>query len=105
MARKPIPMKKIRELVRLKLDCKASLSQIASACNISRTTASQYCSRIVAAKVSWPQAQDLSDEELGRLVSPCEAGLKACPRPLPEFAQVRLDLTRKGVTLKLLWHT
>jgi transposase len=48
MARRPIGMKKIREIVRLHLGSDASVRQIATACGIGRSTVSEYVARIAA---------------------------------------------------------
>lgn len=104
MARKPIQMNKIRELIRLRLDRDASLSEIACACDISRTTASEYCARIRASGLSWPCAVDLSDDDLHGILFPAEENSAASMRGLPDFAEIRREMTRKGVTLKLLWQ-
>ena len=56
-------MKKIREVIRMRYSLGAGIRQIAAACNIGRTTVSEYGERAEAAKLSWPSAGDLSDEE------------------------------------------
>jgi len=94
-------MKKIRELVRLRLDRQASVRQIAAACNIGRTTVSDYLSRLEASGLTWPAAGELGEDELMAALFPPERAPQT--RPHPDWAEVRRELSRKGVTLKLLW--
>ena len=53
MARKKLSMRKIREVARLKASG-LSVRQIARSCNIARSTAADYLSRLDAAGLSWP---------------------------------------------------
>ena len=95
-------MKKIREVVRLRLSCAAGVRQIAAACKIGTGTASQYVAKIESAGLSWPSAGALSEQELLSLLS----GKSKSPQAkvsLPDWSLVRGELARKGVTLKLLW--
>ncbi len=95
-------MNKIREVIRLRLSKQAGVRQIASACGIGRTTASEYVARIEAAGLSWPSAEDLSDQEQKEALFPIDrSSVKA--RPEPDWSVVRKELSRKGVTLTLLW--
>lgn len=93
-------MKKIQEVLRLHLEHGASRRQIAAACCIGRTTVGDYIARIHSAGLSWPSAGELSEGELQSLLFPVEEGV--FKRPMPDFAQVHRELSRKGVTLKLL---
>ncbi|MHB8723745.1 MAG: IS21 family transposase [Steroidobacteraceae bacterium] len=98
-------MKKIREVVRLRLSRGAGIRQIAAACNIGKTTASEYVARIEAAGLIWPSAGDLGEPELvARLAqSPSAEAPSGGSMPMPEWSEVRRQLALKGVTLKLLW--
>ncbi len=97
-------MKKIREVLRLKLGKGASTRQIASSCKLSVSTVSEYLYRAGAAGYSWPLPEDLSDEDLERSLFPPRPKTGEPPRPLPDWNDVRKDLSRKGVTLLLLWR-
>jgi transposase len=97
-------MKKIREVIRLRLSRKASVRQIAAACNIGRTTVSEYLARIEAGGLVWPAAGELGEEELRALLFPPEPQLPGPARPVPDWQDVHRELSRKGVTLKLLWQ-
>jgi hypothetical protein len=53
MAAQRLPMRKLREIVRMK-SAGASLRAIAAACLISASTAFDYLTRIEAAGLGWP---------------------------------------------------
>jgi transposase len=97
-------MRKIREVLRLRLDRRASVREIASACNIGRTTVDEYLHRASAAGLSWPLGEDLTDAELTRLLFPPRPAKDEPARPMPDWVTVQSRLMRKGMTLLLLWQ-
>lgn len=104
MARKPIEMKKIREVLRLRLDRKASVREIASACNIGRTTVDEYLHRAAAAGLAWPLPEEITDACLERRLFPPRPSKGEPAKPVPDWNSVRVRLSRKGMTLLLLWQ-
>ena len=54
MATTRIPMRKLREVLRLRLDVGLSARAIARSCRLSVSTVSGYLGRIAVAKLSWP---------------------------------------------------
>jgi transposase len=60
--------------------------------------------RIEAAGLTWPAAGELAEEELRTLLFPPEPQGQGQERPLPDWQDVHKELSRKGVTLKLLWQ-
>ena len=104
MSAEKLPMRKLREIVRLKLQCGVSQQSIATACGIARSTAGEYAARIAAAGLTWPLPPELDDDAaLERLLFPHE-GKPSSRRPEPEWARVHAELKRKHVTLMLLWQ-
>jgi len=104
MARERLPMRKLRELVRLRLDQRATVRQMAQACNLARSTVCDYVGRIAVAKLAWPLPAELDDDEaLERLLFAHEQHPKA-QRPEPDWAEVHRELRRKHVTRMLLWQ-
>lgn len=104
MARTRLPMRKLREILRLKLDLGASVREIAQSCNLARSTVSDYAGRIAGAKLSWPLPPELDDDQaLERLLFPHERHPKA-RRPEPDWAEIHRELRRKHVTRMLLWQ-
>jgi transposase len=103
MPRRHIDMKKIREVLRLRYGHKSSVHDIADACKISTSTVHEYLYRSEAARLIWPVPESLSDEELDQLLFPPRPRKGELQRPLPDFEHFRSELSRKGVTLLLLW--
>lgn len=97
-------MKKIREVIRMRFSLGAGIREIAAACNVGRTTVSEYVERAETAELSWPSAAELTDEELQNLLFPPDREKRAPARPLPDWNEVRQELSRKGTTLLLLWQ-
>ena len=49
-----LTMRKIREVLRLKFDCRLTKRQIAKSCAIARSTVSEYLRRFAASGLNWP---------------------------------------------------
>ena len=95
-----LSMRKIREVLRLRYAQGLSSRQIARACSMGRTTVRGYLDRATKAGITWPV--DLDDDKLEQRLF-----VGSCPvktRPLPDWAKIRVELKRKGVTLALLWQ-
>ena len=102
MPRQRLPMRKIRDVLRLRAD-DLSKRKIAASLSIGVTTAGDVIRRVRRAGLSWPLPGDLSDEALERLVYPPPVRAKD-RRPQPEWAAVHRELRRPGVTLQLTWE-
>jgi len=104
MSAEKLSMRKLREIVRLNLQCSASRREVARACRISPSTAGEYAGRIASAGLKWPLPPELDDDgALERLLFPHE-GRPLSSRPEPEWTRVHAELKRKHVTLMLLWQ-
>jgi transposase len=97
-------MRKIKEVLRLKLEGGLSNRHIARSCHVSRTAVAEYLTRFEDAGLSWPEAAELDDALLERKLFPPAVALPTCERSAPEWSYVHKELRRKGVTLTLLWH-
>jgi transposase len=97
-------MRKLKEILRLKLDCGLTHRQIQRAVGVSIGAVSKYCGLAEQAGLSWPMLERLDDTEIERLLQPAaQAGMPAL-RIEPDYAQIHRELKRKGVTLMLLWE-
>jgi transposase len=102
MPQERLPMRKIREVLRLKADG-FSKRRIAASLGISATAAMECVQRARRAGLTWPLPEDLSDQALElRLYPP--ATINDEQRPLPSWAEIHRELKRPGVTLQLLWQ-
>ncbi len=95
-------MKKLKEAVRLFLDLGLGVRPIARACNISTSTAHTYIDRLKELKVRYQELSVLGDDALEELLFPPEERVPA--KPLPDFVYLSKELTKKGVTLQLLYE-
>ena len=98
-----LPMRKIRDVLRLRADG-LSKRKIAASLSIGVTTAGEIIRRVRRAGLSWPLPEKLSDEAIERLVYPPTPVTAKDRRPQPEWAAVHRELRRPGVTLQLTWE-
>jgi transposase len=104
MPTKRLTMRKIREILRLRFDCKLTFGQIATSCGIGRTTVSDYLKRFEACPLRWPLCSDVDDTQLEQLLFP-SVQLIHCPdRAGIDWQYIHRELRRKSVTLMLLWQ-
>ncbi len=102
MPKERLSMRKIREVLRLHHEGGLSHRAIGQSCGIGCTAAREYVLRAKAAGLSWPLPAELDDTALEALLFPPPPPDK--DRPLPDWRVVRRELSKKGVTLALLWH-
>lgn len=95
-------MRKIKEIVRLRIELGRTLDEVAKACGVGRTSVSECLLRVKAAGLSWPLPEDLDDQQLEVLLYP-NKGYKTKTATLPEWQYIFTELKKKGVTRQLLW--
>src|SRR5436305_8365138 len=101
---KRLPMRRIREVLRLHFEAKLNERQIAKICSIGKGTVQRYLKRIAAAGLSWPLPADLDDATLEHRIFPPPPPAAPGSRPLPDFTVIHKALkSRQNVTLQLLW--
>ena len=104
MPRERIPMRKIKEVLRLKWSCGLSRRGIAKSCSVARSTVDEYVNRSAEAGLVWPLPESLDDTALEQLLYPPTVTPDASSRQLPDWHAVHRELCRRDVTLTLLWH-
>ncbi len=101
MGAKRLPMRQIREILRLKHEGLANRA-IARACGVGVGTVSEYLRRGQRAGLAWPLPPELDETSLeARLFPPPETGREQIP---PDLIRIHQELKRPGVTLHLLWE-
>ena len=96
MAALRLPMRTIREILRLRFDRRASIREIALSCKLARSTVGDYVARATVAKLGWPLPAELDDDAaLNRLLFPDEHHPVAL-RPEPDWPSVYLPPTVSG---------
>ena len=103
MATKRLPMRQIREILRLKHDQQLSHRAIASACRVGLGTVADYLGRAKQAGLEWPLPEDLDEAALEARLFP-RAGPGSRERVAPDVEGIHQELKRVGVTLHLLWE-
>jgi transposase len=98
-------MRRIRELLRLHYGTGASARAIARELAVSRSTVKDYLARAMAAGVTWPLADELTDgvlEERLFAASGSKPGTRR--RAEPDWAALVREMKRPGVNLTVLWE-
>jgi transposase len=101
MTTERLPMRKIREILRLRRQQGLSVRAAARALNVSVGVVSKTSSRAEKAGVTWEVAEALTDVELEQRLYGRGAG-SADDRPRPDPVYIHTELRRPGVTLELL---
>ena len=99
-----LPMRKVREVLRLKHAAGASERHIAASLGISRSTVAEYLRRAAVVGITWPVPDELGDIALERRLFSPPFAVHESPRPQPDWARLHAELRRPGVTLLLLWE-
>lgn len=102
MSQERLPVRKIREVLRLHHEAGLSNRAIARVCKVSNSTVGEYLTRAEYAGIGWPLPEGLGEQELYRKLFP-EKNKEAPARPMPEWEDVHRELSKRGVTLTLLW--
>ena len=98
-------MRRIKEVLRLKLEAGLSDREIALSCRVARSTVAEYMKRASEAGVlSWPLPKGVDDIQLEELLFKKAAGITRQERPQPDFKMIHNELRHKSVTLQLLWE-
>ena len=106
MANKRLPMRKIREVLRLSHACGLGEREIARSCRIARATVGNYLKRAEAVGLTWPAAAELSETELASVLFPRDSPVASRERAAPDCQYIydQLRQYRKlNLTLTQLW--
>ncbi len=110
MARERLPMRKIRDVLRLSAEG-LSERRIGASLGIGHSGVGDTIRRARDAGLSWPLAGKVSDEELERRLYRKPAtnvniatGMTPTMRPLPDWSYIHREYARPNVTLSLLWE-
>lgn len=93
-------MTKYREIIRLK-SLNFSERNIALSYSVSRNTVSKFCKKAEEQKFIWPIDESMTDAVLEKLLFPKDKS--AMNKRMPDYAYIRKELLRNGVSKELLW--
>ncbi len=102
MPQEGLSMRKVREILRLRLGVGLSSRQVARSCNVSSSTVLEYEKHAREAGLSWPLPEDLDDAALESLIR-AKLDTTRQDRPLPDVAYLVQEMRRPHITLSLLW--
>ena len=94
-------MTKYREILRL-TSLGLSQQSIADSCGVSKKTVNRVLKKAAEEKLFWPLDPNLTDAVIAERFFP-SAKQVASDKKMPDFAHVRKELLRNGVSKKLLW--
>jgi len=92
MANRRLPMRKIKEVLRLKYECGLSAREIARSCQVSRSTVADYLMKAQAAGLSWSEAARLTDTEIEERLFPIKPIPSSVKRPEPDYEHIYNEL-------------
>ena len=99
-----LSMRKIREILRLALECRMPNREIARSCSVSHATVGKYASKVKETRLTYEELNKMDDITLKRLL---RVGVRAQQNksyPAPDNNYIHTELKKKGVTLELLWQ-
>ncbi len=102
--RKELSVRKIKEVLRLHMNCGMGPREISRSLSISPATASNYINAAKEADLSYSLIAGMGEEELKRIIKGEKTGDKRSSRPQPNWKEIHGELKKKGVTLQLLWE-
>ena len=97
-------MRKIREVLRLRLAAGLSIRQIKASTKLSVGAIQKLLSKAEALGLTWPLPAALDDAQLARLFYPGADTRVSQRYQVPEWSVIHQELKRKGMTKQLLWE-
>ena len=108
MSARPITVRKLKEILRLKYQAQLAHRQIALSLHISPSTVSYYLNRAAQLGIqAWPLDALWDDVSLARAFINTRVTPNPHLKPIPNWAKLHQELKKpgqKGVTLELLWQ-
>ncbi len=95
-------MRKLKEMLRLHFEVGLSNREIARSLSVSHSTVNDLLGRLQVAGLGWPLPAELDEVALEAMLYTGNTG-KSRRRLEPDWSQIHKELSRKGVTLQLLW--
>jgi len=100
-----VSMRRVREILRLKHECRVTDREIARSLSVARSTVALTLERVAAAGLRWPLPATLTDRVLETMLYAGHGRQQGARRKAePDWAYIHHELRRPGVTLMLLWE-
>ena len=104
MATPRFTMRKIRDVLRLRLAGGLSIRQINASTKVSIGAIQKLLSKAATLELGWPLPDDLNDVQLTRLLYPDADTGTSSRFQIPDWPTIHQELKRKGMTKLLLWE-
>jgi transposase len=97
-------MRKIRDVLRLRLEARLSIRQIKASTKVSVGAIQKLLNQAESLGLSWPLAPELDDAQLARMFYPGADTTSSRRYQVPDWPAMHQELKRKGMTKQLLWQ-
>ena len=98
-------MRRIKEILRLRLDKGLGIREIARSCKVSHSTVSGLVAKAEKAELTWTVVKTADEQDLESMLYPQSERDGAAKRPEPDMEWIHRELRKtKNVTLQLLWE-
>ena len=97
-------MRKIREVLRLRLEAGLSFRQISASTKVSVGAAQKVVSQVTQLGLKWPLSPSMDDSQLAKLFYPTADTRISDRMEVPDWRAIHQELKRKGITKLLLWE-
>ena len=97
-------MRKLRDILRLRLQAGLSLRQIKDSQRVSLGAVQKITSQAKAQRLDWPAIEQLDDQQLAQLFYPESDTRSSSDFQCPDWVGAHKELKHKGMTKHLLWE-
>ena len=104
MPNQRLPMRQLRDILRLRFHAKLSMRQIKASLRVSLGVIQKIDHKAHELELDWEAIDSLDDEQLAQLFYPRSQNQVSRKLQMPDWSEVRRELSRKGVTKHLLWE-
>jgi len=104
MPSKRLSMKKLREILRLKLKANLSIRATQRAVKVSLGAVQSIIKQASTLDLTWEKVESLDEHQLMSLFYPTQKSVPATLYKQPNWKEVHRELSRKGITKQLLWE-
>ena len=104
MSKKRTAMRKIREILRLRLAADLSIRQIKASTKVSVGAIQKLLTRADTLGLTWPLPPEMDDNQLARLFYPGADTRVTARHQIPDWPAIHQELKHKGITKQLLWE-
>lgn len=104
MTQKRLKVRSIKEILRLRFTERLGLREIGTAVRRSPSVVHDCLGRFQASGLGWPLPEEVDDAKLEELLYKPSGPQGGAKMAAPDFAQVHTELSKKHVTLHLLWQ-